>query len=151
MIEVNAERVEFYNLTFYIETKFGIIEKTFYQIPAINYKKICEMDKIEQFAYAVRSIEIEDLPSYLDIKFNFIDNSAPETITIFIDKLENLKKILGSLAKKYNLRVEDLKFKNAIKLDLINKDPDILKFLKGLVNDSDWNTKILRFRILSNY
>ena len=151
MIEVNAERVEFYNLSFYIETKFGIIEKTFYQIPAIYYKKICEMDKIEQFAYAVRSIEIEDLPSYLNIKFNFIDNSTPEIITIFIDKIENLKKILGSLAKKYNLRVEDLKFKNVIKLDLINKYPDILKFLRNLINDSNWNAKILRFRILSDY
>ena len=137
MIEVKAERVEFYNLSFYIETKFGIIEKTFYQIPAIYYKKICALSKIEQFVYAVRSIEIEDLPGYLNIKFNFIDNSTPEIISIFIDKLENLKKILGSLAKKYNLRVEDLKFKNVIKLDLINKDPDILKFLKGLINDSD--------------
>lgn len=137
MIEVSAEKREFYNLSFYIKTKFGIIEKTFYQIPAINYKKICEMDKIEQFAYAVRSIEIEDLPGYLDIKFNFIDNSTPECISIFIDKFENLKKILGSLAKKYNLRVDDLKFKNVIRLDLINKDPDILKFLKGLINDSD--------------
>ena len=137
MIEVNAERVEFYNLSFYIKTNFGIIEKTFYQIPAIYYKKICEMDKIEQFAYTVRSIEIKDSPSFLDIKFNFIDNSTPECISIFIDKLENLKKILGSLAKKYNLRVEDLKFKNVIKLDLINKDPDILKFLKGLINDSN--------------
>ena len=137
MIEVNAERVEFYNLSFYIKTDFGIIEKTFYQIPAIYYKKICEMDKIEQFAYAVRSIEIKDSQDYLDIKFNFIDNSTPESVSIFIDKLENLKKILGSLAEKYNLRVDDLKFKEVIKLDLINKDPDILKFLKGLVNDSD--------------
>lgn len=137
MIEVNAERVEFYNLSFYIEMDFGIIEKTFYQIPAIYYKKICALSKIEQFAYAVRSIEIEDLPSYLNIKFNFIDNSTPETISIFIDKLENLKKILGSLAKKYNLRVEDLKFKDVIRLDLINKDPDILKFLRKLINDSN--------------
>ena len=150
MIEVNAERVEFYNLSFYIETKFGIIEKTFYQIPAIFYKKICEMDKIEQFAYAVRSIEIEDLPGYLNIKFNFIDNSTPEIITIFIDTLENLKKILGSLAKKYNLRVDNLEFKEVIKLDVINKDPDILKFLRKLINDSNWNTKILWFRILLN-
>lgn len=137
MIEVKPEKKEFYNLSFYIETKFGIIEKTFYQIPAINYKKICSLSKIEQFAYAVRSIEIEDLPGYLNIKFNFIDNSTPETISIFIDKIENLKKILGSLAKKYNLRVEDLKFKNVIKLDLINKDPDILKFLRKLINDSN--------------
>ena len=137
MIEVNAERVEFYNLSFYIETKFGIIEKTFYQIPAIFYKKICEMDKIEQFAYAVRSIEIEDLPGYLNIKFNFIDNSTPEIITIFIDTLENLKKILGSLAKKYNLRVDNLEFKEVIKLDVINKDPDILKCLRKLINDSN--------------
>ena len=137
MIEIKAERVEFYNLSFYIETKFGIIEKTFYQIRAINYKKICALSKIEQFAYAVRSIEIKDSRDYLNIKFNFIDNSTPESVSIFIDKLENLKKILGSLAKKYNLRVDDLKFKEVIKLDLINKDPDILKFLKGLVNDSD--------------
>ena len=137
MIGIKPEKKEFYNLSFYIETKFGIIEKTFYQIPAIYYKKICALSKIEQFAYAVRSIEIEDLPGYLNIKFNFIDNSTPEIITIFIDKLENLKKILGSLAEKYNLRVDDLKFKEVIKLDLINKDPDILKFLKGLVNDSD--------------
>jgi hypothetical protein len=137
MIEVKPEKKEFYNLSFYIETKFGIIEKTFYQIPAINYKKICSLSKIEQFAYAVRSIEIKDSRDYLDIKFNFIDNSTPESVSIFIDKLENLKKILGSLAEKYNLRVDDLKFKEVIKLDLINKDPDILKFLKGLVNDSD--------------
>ena len=137
MIEVNAERVEFYNLSFYIEMDFGIIEKTFYQIPAINYKKICALSKIEQFAYAVRSIEIEDLPGYLNIKFNFIDNSTPECISIFVNKLENLKKVLGSLARKYNLRVDDLKFKDVIKLDLINKDPDILKFLKGFINDSD--------------
>lgn len=137
MIEVKLEKKEFYNLSFYIETKFGIIEKTFYQIPAINYKKICALSKIEQFVYAVRSIEIEDLPSYLVIKFNFIDNSTPECISIFADKFKNLKKILGSLDKKYNLRIDDLKFKNVIKLDLINKDPDILKFLKRLINDSN--------------
>ena len=150
MIEVKVERVEFYNLSFYIKTNFGIIEKTFYQIPAIYYKKICGMDKIEQFAYAVRSIEINDLPSYLDIKFNFIDNSTPEIITIFIDKFKNLKKILGSLAKKYNLRVDDLEFKEVIKLDLINNNDDILKFLKGIINDLDWMSKILWFRILLN-
>ena len=73
----------------------------------------------------------------MNIKFNFIDNSTPECVSIFIDKFENLKKVLGSLAKKYNLRISDLKFKERIELDLINKDPDILKFLRKLINDSN--------------